>query len=106
MNLSYAVDRLYQAGWQPWSEEDAEQLPDGRSFPSVLAVQRDFARAGLDDPVLQTVGQHGDAFRFGVFSEKGFALNFIFAGLFVRADFLSVWRPGGFWVECKVLAQG
>jgi hypothetical protein len=48
MNLSYAVERLYEAGWQPWLESDAEQLPDGRPFPSVLAVQREFARAGLE----------------------------------------------------------
>src|SRR5438105_1299930 len=48
MNLSYAVERLYEAGWQPWSEGDTEQLPDGRSFPSVMAVQAEFARAGLE----------------------------------------------------------
>src|SRR5438105_10183635 len=48
MNLSYAVERLYEAGWQAWSEPDTETLPDGRGFPSVLAVQREFARAGLE----------------------------------------------------------
>ena len=48
MILSYAVDRLYEAGWQPWSEAGEERLPDGRSFPSVMAVQREFARAGLE----------------------------------------------------------
>ena len=25
MNLSYAVERLYEAGWQPWSEGDTEE---------------------------------------------------------------------------------
>jgi hypothetical protein len=52
MNLSYAVDRLYEAGWSPSdsasTELDLESLPDGRRFPSVLAVQREFARAGLE----------------------------------------------------------
>jgi hypothetical protein len=50
MNLSYAVDRLYEAGWSPSEPTnlDLESLPDGRRFPSVLAVQREFARAGLE----------------------------------------------------------
>ena len=51
MNLSYAVDRLYQAGWSPAesaTDTELESLNDGRRFPSVLAVQREFARAGLE----------------------------------------------------------
>lgn len=48
MNLNYAVDRLYEVGWQPWEEADCDTLSDGRRFPSVLAVQREFARAGLE----------------------------------------------------------
>jgi hypothetical protein len=50
MNLTYAVDRLYQTGWTPRTDDtsDLERLPDGRPFPSVLAVQRAFARAGLE----------------------------------------------------------
>ena len=49
MNLAYAVDRLYQTGWaSTGADADLEQLPDGRRFPSVLAVQREFARAGLE----------------------------------------------------------
>ena len=48
MNLTYAVERLYEAGWQPWLEEAGEQLPDGRPFPSVMAVQHEFSRAGLE----------------------------------------------------------
>ena len=48
MNLTYAVDRLYEVGWQPWEEVDFESLPDGRRYPSVLAVQREFARAGME----------------------------------------------------------
>jgi hypothetical protein len=48
MNLDYAVERLYQTGWSAAGEWDLDHLPDGRAFPSVLAVQRDFARAGLE----------------------------------------------------------
>jgi hypothetical protein len=47
MNLDYAVDRLYEAGWLPWGDSDVERLPDGRWFPSLASVHRDFTRAGL-----------------------------------------------------------
>ena len=42
MNLAYAVDRLYDGGWLPSHTEDLETLPDGRTFPSIFAVQREF----------------------------------------------------------------
>ena len=48
MKLTYAVDRLYDTGWTPAGDADLDRLPDGRRFPSVLAVQREFARAGLE----------------------------------------------------------
>lgn len=48
MNLTYAVDRLLESGWTPSYDTDLERLSDGRVFPSVLAVQQDFARAGLE----------------------------------------------------------
>ena len=48
MNLDYAVERLYQTGWTSLGEWDLDHLPDGRAFPSVLAIQREFARAGLE----------------------------------------------------------
>jgi hypothetical protein len=48
MNVEYAVDRLYEAGWLPEIGVCLERLPDGRQYPSVLAVQREFARAGLE----------------------------------------------------------
>jgi hypothetical protein len=48
MTLGYAVDRLYEAGWLPCANIDLESLPDGRIYPSVIAVQREFARAGLE----------------------------------------------------------
>ena len=48
MNLTYAVERLYATGWNPSMDGELERLPDQRRFPSVLAVQREFARAGLE----------------------------------------------------------
>ena len=48
MNLEIAVERLHAAGWSPESKDDCDALPDGRKFPSVMAVQREFARAGLE----------------------------------------------------------
>jgi len=47
MNLTFAAERLYQTGWLP-AGNDLERLDDGRSFPSILSVQREFARAGLE----------------------------------------------------------
>lgn len=46
-HLEYAVERLFDTGWCPGDQEQ-ERLPDGRRFPSVLAVQREFARNGLE----------------------------------------------------------
>lgn len=51
MRLEYAVERLYQTGWLPMEaagSQELERLPDGRMFPSVLAVQQEFARHGLE----------------------------------------------------------
>ena len=47
MNLDYAVDRLYDAGWLPSSDAPVERLPDGRWFPTLAAIQREFSRANL-----------------------------------------------------------
>jgi hypothetical protein len=48
MNLEYAVERLYNAGYEVAGDIDLEHLPDGRPFPSLIAIQRVFARAGLE----------------------------------------------------------
>jgi hypothetical protein len=48
MNLAYAIERLYQTGWSTLGEWDVDRLPDGRAFPSLLAIQREFSRAGLE----------------------------------------------------------
>ncbi|HEY2586166.1 MAG TPA: hypothetical protein VGI81_10425 [Tepidisphaeraceae bacterium] len=46
-HLEYAVERLFDTGWCP-GDELLERLPDGRRFPAVLSVQREFARHGLE----------------------------------------------------------
>jgi hypothetical protein len=50
MNLTYAVDRLLDTGWTTAEHArlDLERLPDGRAYPTVEAVRREFAGAGLD----------------------------------------------------------
>jgi len=55
VNLTYAVDRLYEIGWLPEAGTELERLEDGRRFPSVLAVQREFARAGLELAIKQNL---------------------------------------------------
>jgi len=55
MNLTYAVDRLLDTGWFPMEHMDTERLPDGRSYPSILAVQREFAQAGLELSIKQNL---------------------------------------------------
>jgi hypothetical protein len=48
MNIDYAVDRLYEGGWLPTVDMELETLPDGRKCPTVMAVQREFTRTGLE----------------------------------------------------------
>jgi hypothetical protein len=48
MSIQYAVDRLLESGWLAPEDTELERLPDGRGYPSILAVQREFARAGLE----------------------------------------------------------
>ena len=55
MKLTYAVERLLETGWTPLAEMELERLPDGRRFPSVLAVQREFARVGMDLQIKQNL---------------------------------------------------
>src|SRR3954469_7215611 len=47
MNLTFAVERLLETGWTALGESSPDHLPDGRPFPSVTAVRREFDRAGL-----------------------------------------------------------
>jgi hypothetical protein len=47
MSLKYAIDRLTESGWHPSDGSEVESLADGRQYPSVMAVQSEFSRAGL-----------------------------------------------------------
>ena len=49
MNLDYAVDRLYESGWAPVfvNSDQYETLLDGRRFPGVESIRREFECAGL-----------------------------------------------------------
>ena len=49
MNLDFAVDRLYESGWAPVFGDSAqyEMLADGRRFPGLSAIRREFELAGL-----------------------------------------------------------
>ncbi len=52
MSLAIAVDRLYETGWLPDGDDplvpgDLDRLPTGLRFPTVAAVRRMFADAGL-----------------------------------------------------------
>src|ERR1700709_2718316 len=55
MNLTYAVERLYDAGWMAWEHAYLEQLPDGRMYPSVIGVQAEFTLAGLELAIKQNL---------------------------------------------------
>ena len=47
MGLSFAIDALYQTGWQP-SEAGDEVATDGRVYPAAAGVKRAFAEAGFE----------------------------------------------------------
>jgi hypothetical protein len=55
MKLTYAVERLLDTGWTSSMNMDLERLPDGRPYPSVLSVQGDFGRAGLELSIKQNL---------------------------------------------------
>lgn len=47
MNLDYAVERLYESGWTPAAGAEIETLANGRPFPSMESITREFESAGL-----------------------------------------------------------
>jgi hypothetical protein len=55
MNLTYAVERLLGAGWLPGGDMDLERLPDGRRYPTIFTIQREFSRAGLELSIKQNL---------------------------------------------------
>lgn len=55
MYLTYAVERLLDSGWSPDQSAELDHLPDGRPFPSLLGVQREFAQHGLELRIKQNL---------------------------------------------------
>jgi hypothetical protein len=55
MSIDFAVDRLYEAGWNPSFQMELQELPDGRKVPSLGTVQREFAEAGLELSIKQNL---------------------------------------------------
>lgn len=60
MGLEYAIDELYATGWSALDSSGCEFHADGRQFPSVARVKREFVDAGMDLAVrhIQLFGCH------------------------------------------------
>ncbi len=48
MNLDYAIERLYETGWIPSMDAELELDGEGRQFPSIISIQREFTEGGLE----------------------------------------------------------
>ncbi|MGP1308768.1 MAG: hypothetical protein ACTS27_01045 [Phycisphaerales bacterium] len=46
MGLDFAIDELMATGWSALDTTGCEHTPEGRVYPGVLRVQREFANAG------------------------------------------------------------
>lgn len=47
INLQYAVDKLYEAGWVPTDPTVCQHLPTGRMYPPLSAIHEMFAVRGF-----------------------------------------------------------
>lgn len=48
MTLIYAIDELYKTGWSDLDSTGCAHASDGRAFPRVERVRREFADAGFE----------------------------------------------------------
>lgn len=48
MTLIYAIDELYKTGWSDLNSAGCRHAADGRGYPSVERVRREFAEAGYE----------------------------------------------------------
>lgn len=48
MSLDLAIDQLLDTGWSVLDTNDHEYSPQGRLFPTVERVEREFRAAGVD----------------------------------------------------------
>jgi len=46
MGLDYSIDELYATGWLALDTSDCEHAADGRIYPSVDRVKKEFAQTG------------------------------------------------------------
>ncbi len=46
MGFEYAIDKLYGTGWLPGDGAECDRHADGRQYPSIARVQREFAEMG------------------------------------------------------------
>lgn len=48
MGLDFAIDELYATGWTALDSTDCDYLADGRCFPRISRVLKEFAEAGFE----------------------------------------------------------
>lgn len=48
MGLDFAIDELYATGWTALDSSGCEHHSDGRSYPGLNRIRREFAAAGYD----------------------------------------------------------
>jgi hypothetical protein len=48
MGLNFAIDELYASGWSALNTAGCEYDTDGRAYPGVDRVTRDFAESGFE----------------------------------------------------------
>jgi hypothetical protein len=47
MGLDFAIDELYATGWSALDSSECSHHADGRTFPSVERIKREFGDAGF-----------------------------------------------------------
>jgi hypothetical protein len=48
MGLEFAIDELYATGWSGLDTSGCEHHTDGRTYPDVARVRREFAESGFE----------------------------------------------------------
>ena len=48
MGLDTAIDELYASGWSAIDSTECETHADGRLYPGLIRIHREFARLGFD----------------------------------------------------------
>jgi hypothetical protein len=48
MGLDFAINELYETGWTALDTQGCHRLADGRSYPGLERIRKEFAGAGFD----------------------------------------------------------